>query len=195
MAGTNDIVFDIDVSNAPRRLGSLIGEINAACPDATVLVGTLLPLIHPESNPQLSSKDTEAFNSAMQSVVQDLASKEKHVALIDMGRVTESHINKPNGIHPTDEGYNLIAAAWYDGLIAAGEKGWIQEPLPDSSQGLPSDSEDTSLVDDHIDGMKAVTAEQNTWKVEPLLLLVLVLAILMWMTRRGPIFNRRKFER
>ena len=133
MAGTNDIVFNSDVVNAPKRLGTLIEEIVTACPDAAVLVATLTPLLIPEWN----SKALE-FNSAITGVIEDFATARKKVALVDMGTVTSSQINSTDSIHPTDGGYALIAAAWYNGIVQAGKKGWIQPPLPRLSQGQPN---------------------------------------------------------
>ena len=125
MAGTNDINSNTDLVNAPKRLGTLIEEIVTACPDAAVLVATLTPLLIPEWNSKVL-----VFNSAITGVIGNFATAGKQVALVDMGRVTSSQINTTDSVHPTDGGYALIAAAWYDGIIEAGKKGWIQPPLP-----------------------------------------------------------------
>lgn len=125
MAGTNDIVFDVETDKAPGRLVELVLQIVAECPDAAVLVATLLPLL----NPQLTNKVID-FNSAIPGLLWDLSSKGARVALVDMGRVTTDKIHGSDGIHPTDEGYELMAAAWYDGIVEAGRKGWIKKPLP-----------------------------------------------------------------
>ncbi|KAL8691435.1 MAG: hypothetical protein Q9218_003337 [Villophora microphyllina] len=138
MAGTNDIIVGADVPNAPERLGTVIGDAVAACPDAAVLVGTLLPLVHPKDNPQLTSNDTEAFNTGLQDVVKEYEHEGRQVAVVNMTRVTDNYINATDGTHPTDEGYALIAAAWHDGLVAASEKGWIQKPLLEPSGSQPN---------------------------------------------------------
>ena len=49
MAGTNDIVIKNDVFHAPQRLGTLIADIIFTCPDAVILVGSLLPLLNPQT--------------------------------------------------------------------------------------------------------------------------------------------------
>lgn len=129
MAGTNDIVFDVDVDDAPARLGNVIGDIATACPDATILVATLPPLL----DAQWSIKVKE-FNSAIVDVVRGFTTKRKKVALVAMDRVASSHINATDGIHPTEEGYEAIAAAWHSGIIDVHGKGWIQKPLPRAQQ-------------------------------------------------------------
>lgn len=192
MAGTNDLVFNFDVDKAPRRLASLIDEINTACPDAAVLVGTLLPLIHPKENPKLGSKDTEAFNSAVKDVISKLAGKGKHVVQVDMSRVNTSYIRKEDGIHPTDQGYALIADAWHDGLVAAGDKGWIKKPVDVPSSDNSDDGNDKSLVDDHVNKDIDGGTSQKTWKLGQLMIVVLILLGLVWILRRFVVVPRRR---
>lgn len=139
MAGTNDIVFNNDIEKAPNRLGVVAREILAACPDAAVLVATLTPLLNPGWTDKIFD-----FNAAVPGIIADLEHKGNKVALVDMGRVTATHIDPIAGIHPTDEGYEKIAAVWYDGILAASEKGWIGKPLLGSSQdhfNEPTDQE------------------------------------------------------
>lgn len=143
MAGTNDMIFDTNIVNAPDRLGGVIQEILAACPDAAVLVATLTPLL----NPGWTNKIVE-FNSAVPGIVMNLANKGNKVALVDMSRVTTTHIDPAGGIHPTDEGYEKIATAWYDGILAASEKGWIEKALPVSphNQSYEPSHEETKII-------------------------------------------------
>ncbi|KAL8879515.1 MAG: hypothetical protein Q9192_008218 [Flavoplaca navasiana] len=153
MAGTNDILMADDVENAPQRLEGLIGEINVACPDAAILVATIPVLNHPITNPNLTNEEPDAYNAAITAGIEKSAKDGKHVALVNMSGVTRAQINRDDGVHPTDEGYALIAAAWHESLIAAGNKGWIQEPWSESSQDsstTPNPQNDKSLVDDHV---------------------------------------------
>ena len=134
LAGTNDIVFGVDVANAPRRLGDVAKEVTENCPDSVVLVGTLTPLL----NPGWASKVGE-FNERLPPIIRDLAKEGKRVEIVPMSRVNASHLHSDDGIHPTDEGYKMIASAWYDSVLAAAKKGWISKPLsiPDSEGQLP----------------------------------------------------------
>ncbi|KAL8864239.1 MAG: hypothetical protein Q9198_009998 [Flavoplaca austrocitrina] len=153
MAGTNDILMADDVENAPQRLEGLIGEMNVACPDAAILVATIPVLNHPITNPNLTNEKPDAYNAAMKAGIEKSAKDGKHVALVNMSGVTPAQIHGEDGVHPTDEGYALIAAAWYESLIAAGNKGWIQDPWSESSQDsstTPSPQNDKNLVDNHV---------------------------------------------
>ncbi|KAL8702184.1 MAG: hypothetical protein Q9201_004539 [Fulgogasparrea decipioides] len=190
MAGTNDILRELDVGNAPERLGVLIGDIVTACPEAAVLVGTLPPLDHPYVNPKLSDKETIAFNTVLEGIVAKLATGGNQVALVDMGRVTTRHIHATDGIHPTDEGYALIAAAWHDGLVTAGRKGWIQPPLPRPSNERSIEG-DKPLIVNHGSTMN----DPKIWSLEQLLVGLLILSTLFWLACKAVMMLGRRYKR
>ncbi|KKZ60137.1 hypothetical protein EMCG_05059 [[Emmonsia] crescens] len=100
MAGTNNIVFNIEPDNAPKMLGHLIDDIVHNCPDVAVLVASLTPL-RDTHNEQRRIK----FNRALPAVITERAGAGKHIARVDMGRITINNINTIDGVHPTDEGY------------------------------------------------------------------------------------------
>jgi len=125
MAGTNDVVLDNDRDTVYAALDKLIDQVITACPDAVVLVAEITPLLDPDREAKRL-----AYNSAIPGVVKRYADDRKHVAVVDMGRVTPKYINVTDRIHPNDEGYGLIAYAWYEAILAADEKGWLKVPTP-----------------------------------------------------------------
>lgn len=137
MAGTNDVVFNIMLEFAPSTIGNVIDKIVSSCPDAALLVAEIPPLLDYDMEQQ-----RETFNTALKGVVAARSSAGKQVALASMDRFTTQLINA-DGIHPSDEGYKQIAAIWHDAIVTAGEKGWINAPVPPSTQpacirpGLP----------------------------------------------------------
>lgn len=44
MIGTNDINGNVDVANAPKRLGKLIDDISTRSPNALLVVATIIPI-------------------------------------------------------------------------------------------------------------------------------------------------------
>ena len=42
-AGANDLNLPSDPANAPQRLDTLVGQLLAACPDATIIVSRIIP--------------------------------------------------------------------------------------------------------------------------------------------------------
>ena len=188
MAGTTDIVSHTDIDGAPDRMATLIEEITSACPDAAVLVGTLIPILDPQINMK-----TIGFNSAMMGIVWDFTEQGKKVGLVDMGRVGIDRINATDGVHPTDDGYPLMAAAWYDGIIKAGKEGWIEEPSP-----RPSEDPQNEKVDDNDPSSKEniesiVMHHVKTDRVPPQFLFVVLSALGLLLIARRPLnkFVRR----
>ena len=189
-AGANDIIFDVDVINAPQRLGNLIGETVSACPDAVVLVATLLPLLAPHA-----SNKTIDFNAAVTALVAEFEMKKEKVALVVMLRVSKTHIHASDGIHPTDEGYKLIAAAWHDGIVEAGGKGWIQSfaSLPPKEQ-LVGNNTPTGHVPIGVFTSEAEATQtiEGTWI--SLAIYVLIMLFLMVGSWKALIFLIRRFK-
>lgn len=58
-AGTNDMVRNLDVANAPTRLGNLIGFITSNCPDALVVVAQLIPNANATVNPLVQTYNNQ----------------------------------------------------------------------------------------------------------------------------------------
>lgn len=129
MAGTNDILVNLDLANAPTRLGHLIDKLVTNLPDAAVLVAQLTPL----GNPALQG-DWNTFNTALLNVVTARADLGRYVMLVDTSRVKTIDLN-PDGTHPNDQGYSLLADSWFAGLQSANSDGWIHSPatIPSST--------------------------------------------------------------
>ena len=125
MAGTNDVIQKHNLSTSSSALDKLTNKVINAYPDAVVLVAEITPLL----DPKREARRLE-YNSAIPGVVQKYADGGTHIAVVDMRRVTPDCINATDGIHPVDEGYRLIAYAWYEAILAAKEKGWLGGPTP-----------------------------------------------------------------
>ncbi|WP_249345688.1 ricin-type beta-trefoil lectin domain protein [Microbispora sp. H11081] len=126
--GTNDILQNYNVSGAPQRLSTLIDRITAAAPNADVFVATIIPL---SNSGQESAART--FNSAIPGIVQSKVNSGKRVHLVDMhSKLTTGDLI--DGIHPTANGYDKMAAAWYAALQTVpgsiGQSGGNPSPSP-----------------------------------------------------------------
>jgi lysophospholipase L1-like esterase len=118
MIGTNDINGNIDVANAPQRLGQLIDEITTDAPAALVVVATIIPIAVPNADQR-----TRAYNAAIPGLVSARASAGKHVVLLDNYAAFSKDPNyqttlKADGLHPNDAGYVVLGQSFY-GAIAA----------------------------------------------------------------------------
>jgi lysophospholipase L1-like esterase len=124
LVGTNDIQQNYNLASAPDRLRGLIEKILADSPRATVLVSDIPPNTD-TSKPQLDA-NTAAYNAAIPGVVDSLVAAGKHVIFSPAG-LSRDQVG-PDHIHPNDNGYAYIAAAFLEGAHEAVDSDWLQEP-------------------------------------------------------------------
>ncbi|WP_433619540.1 SGNH/GDSL hydrolase family protein [Dactylosporangium sp. CA-139114] len=106
-AGTNDVLQNLAMPEAPDRLGLLIDHVLAAAPQAIVFVASITPLVDPGREEQV-----EAFNARLPAVV---AARGPRVRFVDMhaGLGVE---DLQDGIHPNTGGYAKMAGVWVGAL-------------------------------------------------------------------------------
>ncbi len=118
MIGTNDINGNIDVANAPSRLGNLIDDITTRAPNALVVVATIIPIADAGTNAKVKT-----YNAALPGLVSARAAAGKHVILVDN---YTAFIQDPNYqtslmynyLHPNDAGYAVLGRSFY-GVVSA----------------------------------------------------------------------------
>jgi lysophospholipase L1-like esterase len=120
--GTNDLNQNYQVPTAPARLRSLVDQITADAPDATLLLASVI----------ISTNSTEesnrpAFNQQIQSIAQAEQAAGKHVRFVDMSALTPADL--ADELHPNDGGYQKMADAFNAGVQAADAAGWIKAPV------------------------------------------------------------------
>jgi lysophospholipase L1-like esterase len=134
--GTNDIIQNLDLANAPQRLSTLVDHIIATVPTAEVFVATIIPL-------GTASQETsvQAFNAALPGIVQAKVNSGAHVHLVDMhSALTPADL--ADGIHPTSAGYDKMAVVWFTALRSV--SGSIGNPGSPSPSPSPSARPSTS---------------------------------------------------
>ncbi|MET9697815.1 ricin-type beta-trefoil lectin domain protein [Streptomyces sp. NPDC006529] len=123
MIGTNDLAGSYQVSTAPARLKSLVNQITADVPDATVLVASLVV-----STSGAEEQFRAAYNQAIPQIVSEAQSAGKHVAYVDMSSLTTADL--ADALHPNDAGYEKMADAFHRGIRTADSAGWLRNPAP-----------------------------------------------------------------
>jgi lysophospholipase L1-like esterase len=108
--GTNDVLQNFNLSTAPARLSALVDHITATAPTAEVFVATIIPLANADQEAKARS-----FNATIPGMVQSKAAAGQHVHLVDMHPVL-STADLIDGIHPTANGYDKMAATWFGAL-------------------------------------------------------------------------------
>ncbi|KIY72647.1 carbohydrate esterase family 3 protein [Cylindrobasidium torrendii FP15055 ss-10] len=119
LVGTNDMVGNVDVANAPARLGTLIDDVLDWPWLTTVIVSTLPPNANSAANPRI-----DAYNAAMAGVVQQRVNAGRSVILVD-SHATVGLADLVDGTHPNDAAYERMGRVFYDGIVLAESKGWL----------------------------------------------------------------------
>ncbi|KAL2820826.1 SGNH hydrolase-type esterase domain-containing protein [Aspergillus cavernicola] len=134
-AGTNDCRRNIDIPNAGVRMRSLIETlISAEDMDNTLIVlSTLLP----SGNRAISSR-TPNVNNQYRRLVRTMRREGVSIVLADMdldggsGRITYPEDYIANGVtdstHPSDKGYEKMAAIWDGSIVDASHQGLLVRP-------------------------------------------------------------------
>ncbi len=109
MIGTNDTNNDIDLANAPARLGDLMDRIAVDVPDALLVVAQITP----NGDQNKDTTKVALFNAAIPELVATRAALGQHVVMVDMHSALDPAVDLPDGLHPNDAGYVKMADAWY----------------------------------------------------------------------------------
>jgi lysophospholipase L1-like esterase len=109
MVGTNDMHGNVDVANAPTRLGKIIDKVVADAPNALLVVAAAIPANGAQDGL------TKTYNAKVPGVVQTRAAAGKHVLFVDMytpmAPWAKARFNDSE--HPNDAGYKIMADTWY----------------------------------------------------------------------------------
>lgn len=113
--GTNDVNGNINVAQAPQRLGALLDQIINDAPDALLVVAQIIPTTNQQTNTRM-----QAYNSAMPALVQARAAAGKHIELLDLFTPFNSSPNfaslMNDGLHPNDSGYVVMGQTWFNAI-------------------------------------------------------------------------------
>jgi lysophospholipase L1-like esterase len=116
MIGTNDVNRNIDVANAPARLGALLDRLIADAPNALLVVAKITPTPDAGANSVI-----QTYNDAIARIVQTHAGNGNHVVLVDMyapftARANYSTALMSDFLHPNDAGYAVMGDVWYGAI-------------------------------------------------------------------------------
>ena len=116
MIGTNDVNKNIDLANAPKRLGNLLDQITTMAPNALLVVAKITPTKDDAGNSKV-----QTYNNAIPGLVQMRASAGKHIIMVDMYAAITANANYKSAwlddnLHPNDAGYVVMGQTWYAGI-------------------------------------------------------------------------------
>ena len=110
MLGTNDILQNHEIGTIGQRVEKLIDTIFSTDKSITIVLAQITPL------PGGRDAAAVAYNAQ----ISDLVAKEKAqghgIVLADMHSALNSPADFLGSVHPTQQGYNKMAAVWYEAL-------------------------------------------------------------------------------
>ncbi|MBI4396844.1 MAG: DNRLRE domain-containing protein [Elusimicrobia bacterium] len=113
LIGTNDMIQNYQVADAPARLDSLISRIATERPGAHILVGSIPPLADAAANNRAVT-----YNAAIPGIVDAQRALGRNVRFVDIfSSLTVGDLY--DGKHPTAEGCAKMADAWHPAVRAA----------------------------------------------------------------------------
>jgi lysophospholipase L1-like esterase len=117
MIGTNDLNGNVNVDQAPTRLGNLIDQITGNAPEALVVVATIIP-IENGNGPKVGP-----YNDSIAGLVATRAEQGAHVTWVDNHAAFTANANyasalMPPGdtLHPNDAGYAVLGDSFYEAI-------------------------------------------------------------------------------
>ncbi len=118
MIGTNDLNGNIDVANAPMRLGALLDSIYTQNGNVLVILAQIVP-----SRTDSLNQRIQTYNAAMPALVTSQTNRGRHIVLIDQyGAFTRDTNYKTtllgDNLHPNDAGYVRMGETWYAALMS-----------------------------------------------------------------------------
>ncbi|XXX77441.1 SGNH/GDSL hydrolase family protein [Sorangium sp. So ce134] len=116
MIGTNDINGNINLADAPNRLGKLLDSIFMRDPNILVVLAQIVPTRTDATNNAIM-----AYNAAMPDLVSTRVSMGQHIVLVDMYTAFTNDTNYRqtllgDNLHPNQAGYNRMADVWFEAL-------------------------------------------------------------------------------
>lgn len=116
MIGTNDINGNVNVADAPNRLGQLLDSIFQRSPNILVVLAQIVP-----SRTDGTNNAIRTYNGAMPGLVSSRVGQGRHIVLVDMyGSFTMDSNYKTSlladNLHPNQAGYNRMADVWFAAL-------------------------------------------------------------------------------
>ncbi|KAI1774322.1 SGNH hydrolase-type esterase domain-containing protein [Hypoxylon cercidicola] len=137
--GTNDCLQKWDTANLGVRMKELVGYLLATSTRATVVMSTLITNTVPGVEPCILN-----VNAQIRQIASVLQAEGKPVVLAEMhydqgllGRPQPSDIS-PDGTHPFDPGYAMMANVYWDSVFEADTRGLFRSP---EENGIPENGD------------------------------------------------------
>lgn len=123
--GTNDILSYYDLENIGTRLENLVDAVLTYIPEDGMLFLATIPCMDANNTlyineyyftPDSMDECVNAYNSEIKRIAAEKQAEGKNIRLADINSVLTKD-DLYDGVHPTADGYKLMADYWYDILV------------------------------------------------------------------------------
>lgn len=118
-----------DPAQTADRLGALIDKMIQKCPDAVIIVASIIPTCRSGAITL-----TEQFQALVPGIVQTRFAAGHKVAMAGFNAWPTSKLR--DCIHPTDDGYDVMGDWWYDFITQIPSSWWSAPQGPDPVRDL-----------------------------------------------------------
>lgn len=128
-AGTNNMDKELDLEESPSIIEAIIDGVMEKSEGVTLLVA---PVIW--ANNARMNRNTNTFNKKLEAIISDRQDDGKQILSVPMN-ITKSDLTDMK--HPNDQGYEKMANAWYDAILDAQDREWLETPAKVDKDELP----------------------------------------------------------
>lgn len=114
--GTNDVIMNAEMKDAPERLSKLLDRIAKQSPEALIVVAQIVPNRH-----SAREERTKVYNAALPAIIEKKAKAGMHVVKVDMHSPIIANKNWKTELfsddaHPKDAGFDIMANVWWSAI-------------------------------------------------------------------------------
>lgn len=128
-AGTNNMDLEEDLEGSPAVMEEMIDGLFENAPGVTVLVA---PVIW--ANKPRMQQNTDRFNLKVEAIIEEKQKSGQHILKVPIGIGPGDLWDEK---HPNDVGYEKMASAWFQAILDADERGWLEDRVEVNADDLP----------------------------------------------------------
>ncbi len=142
--GTNNCIQNNDVNAGAGQLTDFADWLMQEIPGVVIVMSTLGPL----SNQDANKRCQNTLNPGIRDQVKQLQAAKKNVHIADFAANSDYTIKDigPDGIHPSNEGYEKLSQMWFDKIQKIDAVNLIGQPIKTQFSDMAEDDAGVSKL-------------------------------------------------